>query len=477
MRILVTCILPPEIGLAHAIVNGVTTGSMIALGAIGLSMVYSIGKVPNFAHGDLLTIGAYLALLVNRPSLVPWFNLLAPQSQTLETEALGILFFLTAAGVLSGISALGGRAALLGSWWPIDPPPLVALAAHLVLAIILGAFVAMTTPSIVAGMVLAGALMAGLTPLLEQFVFAKFRAKDASLVMMLMASLALAFVLRFSIQTYFGGTTKSYIVKSSFDLGAATINVATIKFFDLYVLTEGFVLHVTDPAADTVIAMVKLGWVGFGLALLVGVGAGYLAYRWRLGERAILGPYLLGTLIGMLGFVVVSFAFSSSASLPNSALYTDRIKLSILRAFIIVLALLMMGSLHSVLRATKLGKAMRATSDNRNLAQIRGINTKQVTMGVWIFAGVFAGVGGVTLGFLFGTLKINMGFFLLLPMFAAVILGGLTIYGAILGSYLVGLTMEIGVFAIPFIGGTYRVPLAFVVLFLVLLVKPEGITG
>jgi branched-subunit amino acid ABC-type transport system permease component len=119
---------------------------------------------------------------------------------------------------------------------------------------------------------------------------------------------------------------------------------------------------------------------------------------------------------------------------------------------------------------------MRATSDNRDLAEIRGIDVDQVTMGVWVIAGLFAGVGGATLGVLFGTLKITMGFFILLPMFAAVILGGITIYGALVGSYIVGLAMEIGIFALP-LGATYRTPMAFVVLILVLLLKPEGITG
>jgi len=70
-----------------------------------------------------------------------------------------------------------------------------------------------------------------------------------------------------------------------------------------------------------------------------------------------------------------------------------------------------------------------------------------------------------------------MGFFILLPMFAAVILGGITIYGALLGSYIVGLSMEVGLFAIPGLSATYRVPMAFVVLIVVLLIKPEGITG
>ena len=211
--------------------------------------------------------------------------------------------------------------------------------------------------------------------------------------------------------------------------------------------------------------------------LAVSAVVGYAGYRFRRGERAILGPYLLGTIAGLAAFVGLSAVLATGGSVPESSLYATRVRLSILRMFIIVLALGMMGVLHTLLRATKLGKAMRATSDNRELAQIRGIDTERVTMSVWVLAGLFAGIGGVTLGFLFGTLTITMGFFILLPMFAAVILGGITIYGALFGSYIVGLAMEVGIFAIPGLSATYRVPIAFVVLILVLLVKPEGITG
>jgi branched-subunit amino acid ABC-type transport system permease component len=98
-------------------------------------------------------------------------------------------------------------------------------------------------------------------------------------------------------------------------------------------------------------------------------------------------------------------------------------------------------------------------------------------MSVWIISGLFAAIGGVMLGFLFSSIEINLGFNLLLAMFAGVILGGISVYGAILGSYVVGLAMEIGIFAIPGLSATYRIPVAFVVLLLVLLVKPEGIVG
>ena len=82
------------------------------------------------------------------------------------------------------------------------------------------------------------------------------------------------------------------------------------------------------------------------------------------------------------------------------------------------------------------------------------------------------------LGILFNQMTVNLGFFLLLPMFAAVILGGVgSPYGGLLGGILVGLSMEVGIYLIPGVGQIYRQPIAFVVLFVVLLIKPEGILG
>jgi neutral amino acid transport system permease protein len=467
---------PPDTALLQAIVTGITTGSMIALGAIGLSMVYSIAEVPNFAHGDMLTLGAYIALLVNRPGNVPLLDLLVSEGSA-TVPALAVVFLIGAGGVLGAVYALGGTSALLGSWWPVRVPGALALVVHVLAAGAIGVIVALGAPSIVAGMIFAGAVVATLGPMKERFVFSKFRDKDVSLAMMLVVSLALAFVLRFSVQTVFGGTARNYDVQSSVDLFGATINIAFARFIDLYVSGDGLLVQVLDPANDAVLfngLYSPLVLAGMVVAALV---AGYAAYRYRLGTRAILGPYLLGTVVGVVVFVGAGALLTTAGSVPDSAMWSSRVRLSILRAFIIALALAMMGVLHALLRATKLGKAMRATSDNRELAQIRGINTERVTMSVWVLAGLFAGVAGVTLGFLFGTLTISMGFFLLLPMFAAVIVGGITIYGALVGSYIVGLAMEVGLFAVPDLGATYRIPMAFVVLIVVLLVKPEGITS
>lgn len=61
-------------GLLDAIVQGIITGSVIAGGALGLSLIYDIAEVPNFAHGDMITIGAYLALVFNNPGEYHFFR-------------------------------------------------------------------------------------------------------------------------------------------------------------------------------------------------------------------------------------------------------------------------------------------------------------------------------------------------------------------------------------------------------------------
>jgi neutral amino acid transport system permease protein len=449
---------------------------MVALGAIGLSMVYSIAEVPNFAHGDLLTLGAYMALLVNKPGNVPLLDTLTTGGQSATMGGTAVLFALGVVATLGAIYMLGGVEALFGSFWPVDVPGGAALAVHVGLGAAVGAIASLGVPSIIAAMLFSGIVVAALGPLQERYVFGKFRAKDISLAMMLVVSLAVAFVLRFTIQTVFGSTTRSYSLQPELEVFGNSINMVVVKFLDFYVTGGGFLLNVSDPVSEAVLFNGVFSWVSLLLMFVAAAVAGYAGYRYRRGTRAILGPYLLGTIAGILAFAVIGLFASSPGPVPQDPIHSTRVRLSVLNGAIIVLALGMMGLLHTLLRATTVGKAMRATSDNRDLAEIRGIDVDQVTMGVWVIAGLFAGVGGATLGVLFGTLKITMGFFILLPMFAAVILGGITIYGALVGSYIVGLAMEIGIFALP-LGATYRTPMAFVVLILVLLLKPEGITG
>jgi neutral amino acid transport system permease protein len=112
------------------------------------------------------------------------------------------------------------------------------------------------------------------------------------------------------------------------------------------------------------------------------------------------------------------------------------------------------------------------------LAEVRGVDIDRVQLVVWSLAGVLTALAGVLTGWFASNLNPNMGFSLLLPVFAAVILGGITSpYGAVLGALLIGVSMDVGVYLLPPEYATYRTAIAFVILILVLLVRPEGLWG
>jgi branched-chain amino acid transport system permease protein len=140
----------------------------------------------------------------------------------------------------------------------------------------------------------------------------------------------------------------------------------------------------------------------------------------------------------------------------------------------IVLSLLVLGGVGLVLQRTKIGKAMRAVADNRDLAESSGINVERVILFVWMFGGGLATLGGVMLG-LGEQVSWQMGFQLLLLMFAGVTLGGLgTAYGALLGSLVVGLFIQLSTLVIS---PELKNVGALLVLILILLVRPQGILG
>ncbi|MGH3666175.1 MAG: ABC transporter permease subunit [Egibacteraceae bacterium] len=138
------------------------------------------------------------------------------------------------------------------------------------------------------------------------------------------------------------------------------------------------------------------------------------------------------------------------------------------------LSILVLVGVALVLQRTKIGKAMRAVSDNRDLAESSGINVERVILFVWVFGGALATLGGVLLG-LDQQVSWQMGFQLLLLMFAGVILGGLgTAYGALLGSLVVGIFIQTSTLVIS---PELKNVGALFVLILILLVRPQGLLG
>lgn len=128
-----------------------------------------------------------------------------------------------------------------------------------------------------------------------------------------------------------------------------------------------------------------------------------------------------------------------------------------------------------MLRLTSLGRQMRALSDDFALAEVAGVNTDRVVIATWIFAAGLAGLAGVLYTAAIGTMTPNLGSFLLLSLFAAVILGGIgNAYGALAGGLLLGLAQEWSTLVID---ARWKVAVGFGILILVLIVRPQGLFG
>jgi neutral amino acid transport system permease protein len=133
--------------------------------------------------------------------------------------------------------------------------------------------------------------------------------------------------------------------------------------------------------------------------------------------------------------------------------------------------LLMVGVM---LKLTILGKQMRALSDNLELAETTGIDTRRVILYTWIFAGALAGLAGVLAGAI-TNLRPELGFELLLPIFAAVILGGIgDAFGALAAGLVLGVMTE---WSTLIIDARWKVAVGFLVLVIVLIIRPQGIFG
>ena len=288
--------------LAQLLANGLVTGSVIAIAAIGLSLVYGILKIVNFAHGEYLTLGAYMALLVN-----------------------------------------------------------VTLGANMVFAALFA---------------MAATAAAGVV--LEFVLWRPMRGRGAGLVSLFIVSIGLALVLRHVIFLVWGSESRKY-------------DVDVFQVYDL-------------------------------------------------------GPIRLS----LSQIVVIAVAFGA----------------------IVVVGL--------ILSRTRLGKAMRALADNRDLASVAGIDVDRVVTYTWAVGAALAGLGGVLQGLVQSAFTPNMGFTLLLPIFAAVVLGGIgSAYGALVGGVVLGVVMEVATWD-ALAGGVesvYKPVVAFAVLIAVLLLRPQGIFG
>jgi branched-chain amino acid transport system permease protein/neutral amino acid transport system permease protein len=139
---------------------------------------------------------------------------------------------------------------------------------------------------------------------------------------------------------------------------------------------------------------------------------------------------------------------------------------------IVGLAAASLLGLHLLFRYTRLGKAMRATSDDPELARSVGIPTSRVVSAAWLLSGLLAGLAGVALAMDLGTFDSNTGGSFLLIIVAAAVFGSVgEPYGAVLGALVIGIVSEMAAIVSP----DLKDVVAFAVLVLVLLLRPEGL--
>lgn len=142
---------------------------------------------------------------------------------------------------------------------------------------------------------------------------------------------------------------------------------------------------------------------------------------------------------------------------------------------VIGLSLALTGGIFALLRYTGIGRAMRATSDNIELAAIKGVDTERTFIWTWVICSATAGLGGVFLA-LITTLTPWTGFTALLLLFSALILGGVgNLLGALVGAMIIGIASECaGIIAVL---APYKIAVAFAIMCICLIIRPSGILG
>lgn len=142
--------------------------------------------------------------------------------------------------------------------------------------------------------------------------------------------------------------------------------------------------------------------------------------------------------------------------------------------FVLAMALLAMAVLYLVLSRTTFGFALRAVAENPTLAQVQGINLKRMIAAVWIIGGGLGALAGVFYGLSYQITPV-MGRDLVLPVFAATIVGGIgSVYGAVLGGFIVGIASNLALSILP---SGYSPSVPFLMILAVLLIRPNGLFG
>lgn len=229
-------------------------------------------------------------------------------------------------------------------------------------------------------------------------------------------------------------------------------------------------------------AMLALPLAMIGTAAAA-IGVDRLFYRpFRAGPSIIVVIASFGVMLMVRSAVQLIWGVEITSyvqGIQRPILFFDTLRIAERHFYIVGGAVLLVAALHAFLTRTRTGKAMRAMSDDADLARVSGIDTERIVMWTWIIGAGLAGAAGVFLG-MDTQLNPNMGWSALLPIFAAAILGGIgRPYGAIAGGLVIGLAEELS--AYPWIGDApllspgYKTAVAFALMVAMLIWRPSGL--
>jgi branched-subunit amino acid ABC-type transport system permease component len=271
---------------------------------------------------------------------------------------------------------------------------------------------------------------------------------------------------------------------------AAVLAVASVGFTLQFAVTNvlnlayGGVMIVSAYAAYEI----NQGGVNIWISALAGIAAGALLSVFL--NNVVYTPFQrrgtspIGMVIVSLGMTLILVFGTQALAGPTNVSYTASqgatvkplgIDLTVVQLVIIAISVVLMLLVHALIRYTRLGKAMRATSSNRNLARNCGIRTDRVVTITWLITGALCGLAGVVFALNSGTFGATSTDLFLVLILAAVFLGGPgEPYGAMLGALVIGLATEVSA---AFVVSDYKDVVAFVILIAILAVRPSGLLG
>jgi branched-chain amino acid transport system permease protein len=275
------------------------------------------------------------------------------------------------------------------------------------------------------------------------------------------------------------------LVAVGFSLVWATLRSVNFAHGDLYMLGAYVALGIGN-----VVAASAGGWNPLLAIAVILVAAAVTGLLVSLGiERVIFRPLrrapeavpILATLgasilIQNVMFLAFGSAFNSfPVEFPRGPFAVGTARLNVAQVTMVAVAVAVVLALHLFLTRTKLGTAMRATSWDREVSALMGVNVNRVIQVAFAIAGALAGAAGAFVGFYYGVITFFMGFLAAVKGFTAAVFGGFgNVRGALLGGLLLGVFEAL---AAGYVSGRWKDAIAFVVLILIILVRPTGIIG